>query len=54
MSTRDLLVLAQAKKMAELALLLEEGNEYYAHMVRDEILVWKSPARLIHKAPKGA
>jgi hypothetical protein len=37
---------------AELAQLRAEGNEYYAAQVEDDILVWKSPCRLIHKAPK--
>ena len=39
---------------AELAQLRADGNEYYAAMVETDLVAWRSPARLIHKAPKSA
>lgn len=48
------LIAIQAAKVAELESLLAQleadGNEYHAAQVREEIVVAKSPARLIHKA----
>lgn len=47
------LLAIQAAKVAELESLLAQleadGNEYHAAQVREEIMVAKSPARLIHK-----
>lgn len=54
MDTRETLVAKQQEKLAaleaELAEHLANGNELYAHYVRDEIVIWSSPARLIHKS----
>lgn len=32
----------------ELAIYIADGNEYYSEQLRDEIVIAKSPARLIH------
>jgi hypothetical protein len=42
-------VAEQTKRVAELAALVEAEDEYHAHMVRDEIVVAMSLARLVHK-----
>lgn len=54
MSIQEELRLRQQKEVARLQEELQDyiatGNEYYADMVRQEILVASSLARLIHKA----
>ncbi len=56
MSKRDVLLLKQqaaiAALQAELTEHINSGNEYYASLVRDEIIVASSLARLIHSALK--
>ncbi len=56
MNTTETLRAAQAARVAELGMdlqqYLDDGNEYYAALVRDEIIVAQSLARLVHKADK--
>jgi len=56
-TTLDTLKAAQMAKIAELeaelAQHIADGNELYAKYTQDDLVAAKSPARLIHKAPKN-